>query len=113
MISKERLSSLYYRAFPGRVGAGGLDAMFFSTSPDIDWGLIAHQNAEKHLEACYEALEAEEEGEADIESPACAPFCGCNTCVVREVVYASWGTIANATRAGAFVEYDTHQHVGG
>lgn len=110
MISKERLSSIYYRAFPGRVGAGGLDAMFFfrGSQKEIDWGYIAHQNAEKHLEACYEALNAEEEGEAEIESPACAPFCGCDTCVVREVVYASWGAIANATRAGAVVEYDVH-----
>jgi hypothetical protein len=47
--------------------------------------------AEKHLEACYEALWWEEtDGIGDApESPAIAPFCGCTTCVVREVLFAS------------------------
>jgi len=54
--------------------------------------------AEAHLGECWRVLWAEEgdiepdedAGEEGLESPACAPFCGCDTCVVREVLYAAW-----------------------
>lgn len=62
-----------------------------------DWGYEAQRAAEAHLDACQEAeWEAEEllaaGGDmADApESPASAPFCNCQTCVVREVLYAAW-----------------------
>ena len=45
---------------------------------------------EAHLAACQEALWAEENGERPIESPAIGAFCGCDTCVVREVLWAGW-----------------------
>ena len=65
-----------------------------------DYGLAAQRVAEAHLAACSEGLYAEEEGESsDFESPASAPFCGCETCVVREVLYAAWPIIADAVRA--------------
>jgi len=105
MISKEKLAHLYYRALPGRRGERGLDSWFFFGRPDdIDWGMLAHRNASEHLAACMEALDREQGGE-DVDSPAIAPFCGCETCVVREVLYAGWGTIAQATLAGIIVEY--------
>jgi hypothetical protein len=54
-----------------------------------DFGADAQAAAEAHLARCSEALWAESEGEP-AESPACAPFCGCDTCVVREVLWAAW-----------------------
>jgi hypothetical protein len=60
---------------------------------ETDYGQLAQEAAEKHLTACWEAYWAEEETE-DLdslpESPACAPFDGCETCVVREVLFAAW-----------------------
>ena len=44
--------------------------------------------AKVHLELCEEALYEMEEGDYDIDTPAQAPFCGCQTCVVREVCWA-------------------------
>lgn len=67
-----------------------------ATAP-TDWGYEAQKAAEAHLAACQEAEYAFEEilmeggDPADApESPACAPFCSCETCVVREVLYAAW-----------------------
>jgi len=54
-----------------------------------DWGVLAQKAAEKHLAACNEALFAIEDGQ-EVESPASAPFCGCDTCQVRETLYAAW-----------------------
>jgi len=52
--------------------------------------------AEQHLQACWEAQEAEEDAE-DLttlpESPAVGPFCGCTTCLVREVLAGAWPKI--------------------
>jgi hypothetical protein len=107
-MTKEKLSHLYYRAFPGRRGERGLDSWFFFGAPDnIDWGMLAHKNATEHLERCFAAMEAMEEGaDADeIDDPSCAPFCGCDTCVTRETLYAAWGTIAQATLAGFEADY--------
>ena len=55
-----------------------------------DWGVLAQKAAEKHLAACMEAMFAMDEGEEEVESPASATFCGCDTCIVREVLYAAW-----------------------
>ena len=45
--------------------------------------------AEEHLDACAEALFAMDEGK-EVDSPASAPYCGCETCVVRETLYAGF-----------------------
>lgn len=60
-----------------------------------DVGVLAQRAAETHLAACEVAqFELEECGSADPadwpESPASAPFCGCQTCMVREVLHAAW-----------------------
>lgn len=60
-----------------------------------DAGVRAQRAAEAHLEACEAAEEAFEEAlmagdSTDIDSPACAPYDGCSTCVVREVLFAGW-----------------------
>lgn len=54
-----------------------------------DFGIVAQKAAEAHLQACMDALDAEQDGD-EIQSPASAPFCGCDTCCVREVLFAAW-----------------------
>lgn len=39
--------------------------------------------AEDHLLACEEAIDSD-------ETPAVGPYCGCHTCVVREVLAVTW-----------------------
>jgi hypothetical protein len=70
--------------------------------PPIDYGVLAQRAAEAHLEACEEALHAiEYESEADVDDPAIGPFCGCTTCVVREVLHAAWPVLQRAFDEGA------------
>ena len=55
--------------------------------------IAIQQAAEKHLEACQDAMFYSEDPEGDREppeDPSYAPFCGCTTCVVREVLMAAW-----------------------
>lgn len=56
-----------------------------------DFFLDAYKAAVAHLEACHDALYAEEAGmDDDVSSPASAPFCGCDDCQVRETLYAAF-----------------------
>jgi len=66
---------------------------------EADYVQLAQRAAEAHLAACYEALYACEEGDETAESPACAPFCGCETCVVRETLHAAWPFCEAAVKA--------------
>ncbi len=50
-----------------------------------DAGQAAHDAAEAHLNAIWEAETGERE-----DSPESAPFCGCQTCIIREVLHAAW-----------------------
>lgn len=81
-----------------------------------DLGPPAQRAAEAHLAACWEAYWAEEEGR-EIESPACAPFCGCDTCVVREVLFAAWSflesAVANQDKDGKCSQCSDRQQVPG
>jgi hypothetical protein len=59
-----------------------------------DFGAEAQAAAQAHLAACQEALFLmEEEGDETAESPASAPFCGCEICIVREVLWATWAVL--------------------
>ena len=58
-----------------------------------DPAALAQKAAEAHLDACFEAMWAYDEGDDEVESPALAPFCGCQTCIVREVLWAAWPII--------------------
>ena len=63
------------------------------TDDDDDLGMKAHRAAVERLDGCFEALLDEGEyvnGSGPAESPACAPFCGCTTCIVREVLDVAW-----------------------
>jgi hypothetical protein len=65
-----------------------------------NYGREAHEAAERHLEDCFEALEQEEEVGAEnvIWPDVDAPFCGCLTCVTREVLHAGWPAMLDGAR---------------
>lgn len=51
-----------------------------------------HNAAERHLTECWIYLDEDNTNDdhdfVEPQSPSCAPFCGCDTCVVREVLHA-------------------------
>jgi hypothetical protein len=56
-----------------------------------DYEYEAHKAAEAHLAALGEALDLEEEGEPNVVWPDSAgPYDGCQTCEIRETLYAAW-----------------------
>lgn len=57
-----------------------------------DYEQAAQRAAEQHLAACQEWMWAEEEGGESLERecPSVGPFCGCDTCIVREILWAAW-----------------------
>lgn len=57
-----------------------------------DFGLEAQAAAEAHLDACFYALDEE------TKSPASAPFCGCDTCCIRETLHAVWPIMLKAAK---------------
>lgn len=61
-----------------------------------DIGPALQAKAQQHLDACDDALYAFEEGheDGDIHSPAIGPYCGCQTCVIRETLHAVFDDIA-------------------
>lgn len=65
--------------------------------PVEDFGVIAHKAAEAHLNECMAALDAEEEGD-DSQWPEdmAGPFCGCQTCIIRETLHAAFPIIVEA-----------------
>lgn len=52
-----------------------------------DYGLDAQRAAEDRLELCYEDMDREYGGDGPDPETA---FCGCTTCVVREVLTAAY-----------------------
>lgn len=56
------------------------------------------RKAEEHLAACQDGLYDEV---FDAPSPAYAPFCGCDTCVVREVLMCAWDELLAEARREA------------
>lgn len=77
----------------------------------FDVGAEAQRAAEERLVAITEAEEAlDENPEAEVDYPACAPFCGCETCVVREVLDAAWPVIIGGM--AAFLARNNHGAAG-
>jgi len=79
--------------------------------PEQDAGMIAHEAAVAHLDACDEAEMWVDEGGAydDPEapkSPAVAPYCACRTCEVRETLAIVWPILL--ADASALVEEHGH-----
>ena len=79
-----------------------------------DYGAEAQAAAETHLHACEDALAAEEaylDGVSTVipgsrsgggpRWPETANhYCGCETCQVREILYAAWPILVEAVKAG-------------
>lgn len=68
-----------------------------------DWGLEAQRAAEARLAVLWEILdepdpETYEALELHLDPPMEAPFCGCETCVVRETLTAAWPIIMEAAK---------------
>ena len=67
-----------------------------------NYGLEAQQAAETHL-AFLELATYENDEEfpalVDVTVESAGPYCGCTTCVVREVLYAAWPILLEAARA--------------
>lgn len=56
-----------------------------------DWGHVAHQQAQTHLNECFDALDEADFGDGEAGWPVTAgPFCGCVTCIVREVLHVAF-----------------------
>ncbi len=76
---------------------------------ETDWGQQAQAAAEKRLAYCN-ALEWDSDDMEGIEvSEPCAPYCGCDTCVVREILDAAWPFLLQAAKeelAGNVVSVD-------
>jgi hypothetical protein len=60
-----------------------------------DPGPAIHDAAAAHLEAVWAAFYAWEEdpGAVEVASPAVGPFCGCETCMIRETIAGAWPVI--------------------
>ena len=79
-----------------------------------DPGPVIQAAAERHLEKVWEAYHlAADAGEDEIDDPASAPFCGCETCVIREVLAGAWPQIEAYfnRRAEAQVPHPRGPHV--
>jgi len=63
-----------------------------------DFEALVQRKAEAHLDACFEAMDNWEDGDGEMESPANAPFCGCTTCIVREVLMSVWDDLLEEAR---------------
>jgi predicted Fe-S protein YdhL (DUF1289 family) len=65
--------------------------------------------AEDHLNACLEALDAYD-ANVQVNNPAYGPFCGCNTCVVREILSVTWDLMEAEARRRVLAEMKQEQH---
>lgn len=71
----------------------------------IELERAAQTAAEERLAACQEVLFGDENGiGTDVESGASGPFCGCDTCVVREVLDAAWPHMLELARLELLTE---------
>lgn len=59
----------------------------------VDVGRLAQEAAEARLAAIGDAEALLDDGVEVEDYPACGPWCGCETCVVREVLDAAWPVI--------------------
>ena len=70
----------------------------------MDHFLEAQRAAEKRLAYCSILLYEEEDVSPSEVSKPIAPYCGCDTCVVREVLDAAWPHLLDAFRGDVFPE---------
>lgn len=56
---------------------------------EADWGVQAQREAEDHLTRVWSHFHGEEQGTEEGDSPAIGAFDGCQTCEVRETLFAA------------------------
>lgn len=61
---------------------------------ETDFGAQAQRAAEDHMTRVWNFFHEAEGGEEDGKDPAVGAFCGCQTCEVRETLYAAIPFIA-------------------
>jgi hypothetical protein len=65
-----------------------------------DVGTEIQRKAEEHLMKCQEQLFGEEEGtDTGVEVETFGPYCGCDTCIVREVLGIAWDSLVEAANS--------------
>lgn len=73
-----------------------------------DYGAEAQKAAEEHLNGCWDWYDQQEY--ADVlgvpANPASAPFDGCPTCEIREILFAAWPIIEEGVRNGDLTRED-------
>lgn len=73
-----------------------------------DYGAEAQKVAEAHIMACWDWYQDDEtvDGHPQGDDPASAPFDGCPTCEVREILYAAWPLIEAGVVEGGLCRDD-------
>ena len=66
-----------------------------------DFGLRVQRKAELHVAECEDAMDRRNMGEEVTDDPASAPYCGCITCTVREVLYVAYEELLTAAEKDA------------
>ena len=65
-----------------------------------DVGTEIQRKAEEHLMKCQEQLFGEEEGtDTGVEVETFGPYCGCDTCIVREVLGIAWDSLVEVANS--------------
>jgi hypothetical protein len=100
-ISHSTLSAAQIEAASITIGPDGVVTGSVAVQPHAeDFYAAAHEVATKHIDACWAAFHASQEGDEEVPSPASAPFDGCQTCETREVLHAAWPLLRLAALAG-------------
>lgn len=64
---------------------------------DSEWAEELEQGLEEYMESLYESLDSDE----DYETLSGQPFCGCGTCVTREMLWYATPIIMQGQTDGA------------
>lgn len=88
------------------------DILGRSVTLEEDYGVQAQRAAENHLQSCNEWMEYYDEGESGGaerpagDDPSFAPYDGCETCVIREALFAAYPVLQEGITADAQEEIE-------
>jgi len=70
---------------------------------DTEWAQELEQGLEEYMDGLYDALDAENSGEDSVGPVTLSgqPFCGCETCITREMLWYSTPIILQGQKDGA------------
>jgi hypothetical protein len=54
---------------------------------DGDWAEELQKGFESYMQDVYESIDVEQEEDSDFETESGLPFCACNVCEVREILF--------------------------